>query len=116
MNLRLTTSDGTAVAGLDYTNTVNNFLMADGQVTTNILVPAAVATTAPSSASVPATISVNPGGGGGVSVPSVSPLGYSCATPEAEAPAASCEDGVWELSFDEAGCIVWACLTADERG
>ena len=67
---------------------------------------------------VPAAAPVTSGGGGGgsVAVPSVSPYGYLC-TPVTDQPASGpCTGGTWELSFDEAGCIVWACLMSDDRG
>lgn len=77
------------------------------------------ATTSFATSTTPASIPTAqpaPSGGGGVSVPTVSPYGYSCSALGAKPAASSCAGGTWELSADEAGCIIWACLSNDDRG
>lgn len=75
----------------------------------------ATTTAASSSSPVPAVVPA-PASGGSMSVPSVSPYGYTCVAPGSKPAASSCADGTWQLSADEAGCIIWGCLSEDDRG
>lgn len=81
---------------------------------------ASTATTSPAAATsttnIPAAQVPASGGAGGVVVPTVSPYGYTCTAPGAKPAPSTCTTGAWELSADEAGCVIWACLDSDDRG
>ncbi len=77
--------------------------------------PVVAATT--STPTTPTSVPTSSGGGGGsVVTPTVSPYGYVCAAVGDKPTASSCTTGTWQLSADEAGCIIWACMDSDDRG